>query len=206
MMIRSILSLCRSLPYSPMKDSSLWSGSCTTGRKSKPRRGKTPSGGEDTLNEHLIRAEAQVKAMEEASEEEMTPRIKKAKERAARERKERLSHALDELEKIKAKKRAPYAGEHHRPRMQDHEPVGGRLVPAIMSSYLPTPTRRLSSGCPSPSPADHILLPPALDEMERTAGLPDQIVVDTGFTTEGQSSPLTRKASISSAPSPMRQH
>jgi len=35
----------------------------------------------------------------------------------------------------------------------------------------------------SQSPADQILLPSALDEMERTSGIPNQVVVDTGFTT-----------------------
>jgi hypothetical protein len=62
--------------------------------------------GEFSLREHLIRAEAQVKAMEEASEEEMALRIKKGEERAVRERKERLSHALDQLGKIRSQKKS----------------------------------------------------------------------------------------------------
>jgi hypothetical protein len=36
----------------------------------------------------------------------MAPRIKKAKERAARERKERLSHALDQLDTIRSQKKS----------------------------------------------------------------------------------------------------
>ena len=52
---------------------------------------------EETIRDHLMRASTQVLAMEEASEEEIAPRIMKAKERAVKERKERLSHALNEL-------------------------------------------------------------------------------------------------------------
>ncbi len=95
--------------------------------KIKASAGKDTFRGEACLSEHLIRAEAHVKALEEASEEEVTPRIQKAKERAAREQKKRLARALDELEKIKAKKSLPCAGERHRSRMSLHEPVGWRV-------------------------------------------------------------------------------
>jgi hypothetical protein len=61
------------------------------GTKIKASAGGDTFRGEKSLREHLRKAEAQVRAMEEASEEEITPRIQKARERAVRERKERLS-------------------------------------------------------------------------------------------------------------------
>jgi transposase len=70
------------------------------GTKIKASAGDNTFRREKTLRKQLIHAEAQVKAMEEAKEEEMTPRVRKARERAVRERRERLSHALDELQKI----------------------------------------------------------------------------------------------------------
>ena len=76
------------------------------GTKIKASAGKDTFRGEKRLHEYIEKAEAQVKAMEEICEEEMTPRIQKARERAALERKERLSRAMEELEKIKSQKRS----------------------------------------------------------------------------------------------------
>jgi len=78
------------------------------GTKIKASAGGDTFRGEKSLCEHLRKAEARVRAMEEASEEEITPRIQKARERAVRERKEHLSHTLDELEKIRSQKKSSY--------------------------------------------------------------------------------------------------
>jgi transposase len=155
------------------------------GTKIKASAGKDTFRGEASLREHLIRAEAHVKAMEEASEEEIVPGIQKARERAARERKERLSHALDELEKIKAQKK----GSHTRASITDPEcrfmsQSDRGLAPSYNVQISTDATEKVIVGVGiSQSPADQILLPSALDEMERTAGIPNQVVVDAGFTT-----------------------
>jgi hypothetical protein len=93
---------------------------------------------ETTLREHLRKAEDQLLAMEEASEEEMTPRIQKARERAVRERKERLVRALDELEAIRSQKRVPIHGQAPpiRSAVSWRNPTEA-MRRAIISRYLP---------------------------------------------------------------------
>ena len=76
------------------------------GMRIKASAGRDAFRKEETIRKRLAEAEAQVKAMEEASEEETTPRIKKARERAVRERKERLARALRRAQKIDARREA----------------------------------------------------------------------------------------------------
>ena len=64
------------------------------GTKIKASAGRDTFRKEETIRRRLAEAEDQVHAMEEASEEEMAPRMRKARERSARERKERLSRAI----------------------------------------------------------------------------------------------------------------
>jgi len=141
---------------------------------------------EETIREHLVRASARVLAMEEASEEEITPRIKKARERAVRERKERLSRALDQLEKIRSQKRSTQT----KVSITDPE---CRIMGQPDGGYAPSYNVQISTDAEekvivgvsiSQSPADQTLLPSALDEIKKTTGTdPGQLVVDAGFTT-----------------------
>ncbi len=141
---------------------------------------------EEAIREHLARAEGQVKAMEEASEEETTPRIKKARERAAKERKERLSRAMDELKEMKSQKRST------EPRVSATDPEC-RIMGQSDGGYAPSYNVQISTDARqkaicavsiSQSPADQTLLPSAMDEIKKTTGVnPEQLVVDAGFTT-----------------------
>jgi len=140
---------------------------------------------EKTLRKLLVEAEAHVKAMEETSEEEMSLRRKKARERALHERKERLSHALDELKKI-----TPRATE---ARASSTDPES-RIMKQPGGGYAPSYNLQLSTDAHekaiialslSSSANDQILLPHALKVLEETTGLPDQLVVDQGFTSRG---------------------
>jgi transposase len=141
---------------------------------------------EETIRRRLAEAEEQVRAMEEAPEEEMAPRMKKARERAVRERKERLTHTLDELEKIRSRKRSTQ----DRASITDPE---CRIMGQPDGGYAPSYNAQISTDAKekvivavsvSQSSADQTLLPSALDEMVKTAKrLPDQLVVDAGFTT-----------------------
>lgn len=155
------------------------------GTKVKASAGRDTFKGEETLHKHLAQAEVQVKAMEEASEEEMAPRIKKAKERAARERQERLSHALNQLDKIRSRKKSTQT----RVSTTDPEcrfmaqPDGG-LSPSYNVQISTDAKEKVIVGMGvSQSAADQALLPSAFDEIKRTAGIPKQVVVDAGFTT-----------------------
>jgi hypothetical protein len=142
--------------------------------------------GETAIREHRARAEAQIQAMEETADEEMTPRIRKAQERASRERKERLTHALGELEKIKAQKRSTQT----RVSITDPE---CRIMGQSDGGYAPSYNVQISTDAHekaivgltiATSPADQTLLPAALDEIKTTTKTtPRQLVVDQGFTT-----------------------
>jgi transposase len=156
------------------------------GSKVKASAGKDTFRREETIRRCLLTAEEQVRAMEETSEEEMTPRIQKARERAVRERKERLTHALEELQKIRAQKRSAQE------RVSTTDPEC-RIMGQADGGYAPSYNVQISTDAKekaiiavslSQSPADQTLLPQAFDEMEDTAQrLPDQLVVDAGFTT-----------------------
>jgi transposase len=155
------------------------------GTRIKASAGRDTFRGEASLREHLIRAETQVKAMEEASEEEVTPRIKKGRERAARERKERLSHALDQLRIIRSQKKSTQT----RVSTTDPEcrfmrqPDGGSAPGYNVQISTDAKEKVIVGVSISQSTADQPLLPSALDEIKRAAGIPKQVVVDTGFTT-----------------------
>ncbi|RPJ57094.1 MAG: IS1182 family transposase [Dehalococcoidia bacterium] len=156
------------------------------GTRIKASAGRDTFRGEKRLHEYIAQAEAQVKAMEEACEEEMAPRIRKARERAVRERKERLSHALGELEKIKSQKRSTQT----RVSITDPE---CRIMGQSDGGYAPAYNVQLSTDAHekaiiavsvSQSSADQTLCAPAMDRIEETTGrLPEKLVVDGGFTT-----------------------
>lgn len=153
------------------------------GTKIRAYTGKKTFRREETLRKLLAQAEAHVKAMEETSEEEMNLRRKKARERAAYERKERLCRALDEIKKI--------APRNKEPRASSTEPEC-RIMKHPDGSYDPSYNLQVSTDAHekaivalslSSSANDQILLPRALEVLEETAGtLPDQLVVDQGFT------------------------
>ncbi|MEI6154310.1 MAG: transposase [Deltaproteobacteria bacterium] len=146
---------------------------------------ETPSGGK-RLHEHIVHAEAQVKAMEATCEEEMAPRIRKTRERAVLERKERLSHAIEELEKIKSQKRSAQT----RVSITDPE---CRIMGQSDGGYAPAYNVQLSADAHekviiavsiSQSPADQTLCTSAINEIEKTTDkLPAKLIVDAGFTT-----------------------
>lgn len=155
------------------------------GTKIKASAGDDTFRREKTLQEYLALAEAQVKAIEEAKEEEMAPRIKKARERAARERKEKISRALDELGRVAARKKDTEK------RVSTTDPecrimnlAHGGLGPSYnLQISTDSQEKAIVAVSLSSSPNDTNLLGPALKTLEETTGcLPEQIVVDGGFT------------------------
>src|SRR5208337_2152544 len=71
------------------------------GTKVKALAGKDSFRREDRIRKHLTAAEEQVR---QAPEEEVSPRAQKARERAVKEKRERMEQALLELEKIRTTK------------------------------------------------------------------------------------------------------
>jgi len=156
------------------------------GTRIKASAGRDTFRKEKAIRTYLAQAEAQVKAMEETSEEAIAPRIKKARERAARERKERLTHAMNELGKIRSSKRSTAE------RVSITDP-DCRIMGQSDGGYAPAYNVQISTDAHekaiiavslSQSPADQTLLPSAIEEIEKTTGThPGQLVVDAGFTT-----------------------
>src|SRR5208337_422001 len=153
------------------------------GTRIKACAGRDTFRGEEAIREHLVRAEGQVKAMEEAPEEEMAPRIKKARERAVRERKERLSHALNQLEKTRKNAQVRVSTTDPECRIMG-QPDGGYGPSYNVQISTDARQKAIVGLSLSQSPADQTLLASALTEIEATTGkLPHQLVVDAGFTT-----------------------
>ena len=154
------------------------------GTKIKSSAGHKTFRSEKTLKKFLAEAKDQVNAMEEASEEEMGLRRKKARERAARERKERLSHALQEIKKIvsrdkKKDKRVSITDPESRIMKQ---PGGGFDLSYNLQVSTDAHEKAIVALSLSSSANDQTLLEHAMEVMEETTGNPDQLVVDQGFT------------------------
>ncbi len=156
------------------------------GTRIKASAGRDTFRKEATIRTYLAQAEAHVEAMEEAPEEETAPRIKKARERAARERKERLSRAIDEIRQMTSQKRSA------EPRASATDPecrIMGQSDGGCAPSYnvqisTDAHEKAIVAVSISQSSADQTLLPSAIDEIRKTVGTdPGQLVVDAGFTT-----------------------
>ena len=141
--------------------------------------------GEKALQSHLEAAREHVCAMEERGEEEMSPRIRKARERAIREREERLVRALDELETIRGQKRS------RQTRVSTSDPEcrimsqsdGGYAASYNVQVSTDAANKGVVAVSVSQAANDQELLGPATQAIEETAGrLPGQVVVDGGFT------------------------
>jgi transposase len=142
------------------------------------------------IEAHLRLARAQVKALEEVPEEEMMARVVKARQRAAREKQERLELALEELEKIRARKLGAEAKKEARVSESDPE---ARIMKQSDGGYAPSYNVQISTDAAAgiivglgveQSATDQGQLVGAMERVEENVGeLPKQVVVDGGFTT-----------------------
>ena len=140
---------------------------------------------EEKIREHLKAAEEQVK---QPPDEEASLRAQKARERAAREKKERMEHALQELEKIRA---AKSGAEKKEARASITDP-DARTMKQPDGGYAPSYNVQLSTdaaagviiGVGVSQRSDTEELIPALTRIEKNLGkTPQQVVADGGFTT-----------------------
>jgi hypothetical protein len=142
------------------------------------------------IEAHLRLARAQVKALEEVPEEEMMARVVKARQRAARQKQERLELALEELEKIRARKSGAEAKKEARVSESDPE---ARIMKQSDGGYAPSYNVQISTDAAAgiivglgveQSATDQGQLVGAMERVEENVGeLPKQVVVDGGFTT-----------------------
>lgn len=143
---------------------------------------------EDTIEEHLKIAREQVRLMEENSEEEIGCRVAKARERSARERKEKLDLALEELEKIKESKKNKEQREDARVSMTDPEArvmkqADGGYAPGYNMQIMTDSENSIIVGTTvSQSGSDYGELVKGEEEVEKNTGIaPEQMVTDGGF-------------------------
>ncbi len=145
---------------------------------------------EARLREHLEQARERVRQMSDAPQEEVSTRQAQARQRAARERCERLEQALEEMQKVEAREPGRKPREQRRVSETDPEArimkqPGGGYAPSHNVQISTDAAHRLIVGVSvTQSVNDQGQLPPALDEVERNLGrLPQQVVADAGFTT-----------------------
>lgn len=143
---------------------------------------------EARLRKHLAAAKEQVRIMDEITEEETSLRVTKARKRAARERKERLEVALQELEKIRSSKSGSKKKEDVRVSETDPQ---ARIMKEGNNGYAPCYNMQLSTDAAnkillgvsvSQSGSDYGELVPGEEMVEQHVGrIPEHYVVDGGF-------------------------
>jgi transposase len=149
---------------------------------------------EARLRQHLEQARARVRQMSEASPDEaMGARQVKARERAARERQQRLEQALEEMQRVQAAAPRRSRTEPCERRVSETDPEArimkqgdGGCAPSHNVQISTDAAHRVIVGVSiTQSANDEGQLPAAMDEVEHNLGrLPQQVVVDAGFTTK----------------------
>jgi transposase len=144
---------------------------------------------EKTLRDHLDAAQERVRAMGDPRQEETSRRTVSAQERAARGKVARLEQALKEIAKVQATARP---GSKSKRRVSETDPEA-RIMRQSDGGLAPSHNVQISTDAAhgiivgvgvTQSPIDWGQLVPALQEIQRQMGrLPEQVVVDGGFTT-----------------------
>ena len=157
------------------------------GTKVKACAGSDSFRREEKLKAHLDAARAQVDRLKESTDEE--PRIQKAQERAARERKEKLEKAFSELAKIRETKSSFEDKENARASATDPEArimkgPGGGFGPAYnVQISTDSANSIIVAAAPSQRGDDYRELVPAVGRIEKNMDkMPSQVVADGGFT------------------------
>ena len=144
---------------------------------------------EGRIRAHLELAREQVEQMgDPRTAEEVSPRVAKARQRAVREKKERLELVLKEMEKIRATKSSTAEKQEVRVSMTDPE---ARVMKQSDGGYAPSYNVQISTDAKekvivgvemSQCGSDYGELVPAEEKVEETMGrAPEQMVVDGGF-------------------------
>jgi transposase len=144
---------------------------------------------EKTLRAHLEAARERVREMGDPREEESSRRAA-ARERAAREKVERLEQALEEMAKVQA---APEAhAEPSQRRVSETEPEA-RIMKQSDGGCAPSHNVQISTDTAhsiivgasvTQAASDEHELVPAIEELERQTGqAPEHLLVDEGYTT-----------------------
>jgi len=153
-----------------------------------------------TLQDHLRLAREQVEQMGDPESEELSQRVAKARQRALREKQQRLKEALKELEQIEASRSK--ASEKEKARASSTDPEA-RIMLQAKGAYGPSYNVQISTDAQSKiivgvgvtqAPTDAAELEPAVDRVEANLGeRPKQMVVDAGLTNQATMEAMTEK-------------
>ena len=145
---------------------------------------------EETIREHLKRAQRRVAEMGDPRNEESSPKAKQAQARARREQQGRLQSALEELQKWQARKSGERAKKETRVSTSDpqaramHQPDGGLALSYNAQISTDAAQGLIVGVAVTQEPNDSGQLLPAVDRLEqRLEKKPQQMVADSGYTT-----------------------
>ena len=135
------------------------------------------------IEEHLAAAREAVQALASQSEEESSRQVQGARERAARERQERLEAALSQFEELKARKSRVERVSTTDPEARVMKQADGGTAPSYNVQIATDAAHSLIVDIePTQAGSDYQQLTPAMDRMEQQVGsAPDQVVVDGGY-------------------------
>ncbi|MBS3920801.1 MAG: transposase, partial [Deltaproteobacteria bacterium] len=143
-----------------------------------------------TLQDHLRLAREQVEQMGDPESEELGQRVAKARQRALREKQQRLEDAVKELEQIEESRSKGSKDKDKQVRVSTTDPEA-RVMLQAKGAYGPSYNVQISTDAQSKiivgvgvtqSPTDAAELEPAVDRVETNLGQrPKQMVVDAGF-------------------------
>jgi transposase len=144
-----------------------------------------------TLQDHLRLAREQVEQMGDPESEELSQRVAKARQRALREKQQRLEEALKALDQIEASRSKALEKEKVRASRTDPE---ARVMLQAKGAYGPSYNVQISTDAQAKiivgvgvtqAPTDAAELGPAVDRIEANLGKkPKQMVVDAGLTNQ----------------------
>lgn len=153
-----------------------------------------------TLQDHLRLAREQVEQMGDPESEELSQRVAKARQRALREKQQRLEEALKALDQIEASRSK--ASEKEKVRASSTDPEA-RVMLQAKGAYGPSYNVQISTDAQAKiivgvgvtqARTDAAELGPAVDRVEANLDQrPEQMVVDAGFTNQATMEAMTEK-------------
>jgi transposase len=157
------------------------------GTKIKANAGKDTFRREQRLREHLQLAEKQIREMGDPRSDAISQRVAKARERALREKKEKLEVALEELKKVRQTKAEKEASE---TRTSTSDPQA-RIMKNSDGGFVPAYNVQISTDAAHgivldvqavQAAADWDQLIPGVERIEQNVGTMSQMIVDAGYT------------------------
>ena len=153
------------------------------GTKIRSQASKQSLQSKDKISAHLQAAREQVAAMEQAAKAAESGRTAKARQRAVREKEQRLAGALAEFDKLQAKKGKTLLVSKHEPEARKMKQADGGYAPSYNVQLSTEQSHGIIVGVGlGQAAADYQELASAVQRVEANLGnKPKQLVVDGGY-------------------------